>query len=85
MKIENKLKDLLKGWNLMRILYLVMGVMMVVQAVQIHDWFVAIMGIALFSMGVFKMGCAGTKSCCNTSNTQTPQDKKETITFEEIK
>ncbi|MCO6495141.1 MAG: hypothetical protein J5I91_05610 [Bacteroidetes bacterium] len=80
------MKELLKGWNLMRVLYLVMGILIIIQGVETKEWFVALMGGLLLVMGIFKMGCANTKSCCNTAiSPKKSESNNDEINFEEIK
>ncbi|MCK9481947.1 MAG: hypothetical protein M0R38_09345 [Bacteroidia bacterium] len=82
---NNTMKELLKGWNLMRVLYLGMGILIIIQGFMAREWVLAMMGGLLFIMGVFKMGCANTRSYCNTTPVVKKKDENKDITFEEIK
>lgn len=53
------MKDrLLKGWNLRRVLYLVLGVIVIVQAVHTAQYLLILFGAYFASMGIFNFGCA---------------------------
>ncbi len=76
---------LLKNWNLMRILRLVIGIWAIVEAIQSKEPLLGIMGGILLFMAVTNTGCFGAKGC-NTpvkSNKESPE-KLEDIRYEEI-
>ncbi len=57
------MKQYLSGWNFMRVFRLVVGVLVLVQGIRMHDWSFILIG-ALFSlMPVFNIGCCGSGSC----------------------
>ncbi len=61
--IKNRL---FTGWNIWRIIYLVIGIAMLIQAAVYEQWLGVILGIYMSSMGLFGFGCAG-GSCSNGS------------------
>lgn len=61
--IKNRL---LTGWTIWRIIYLVIGIAMLIQAAVYEQWLGVILGIYMFSMGLFGFGCAG-GGCYNGS------------------
>lgn len=53
------MKDrILKGWNFMRILYLVLGGIVFVQSMQEKQWIGMALGAYFAAMGLFAFGCA---------------------------
>ena len=52
---------LLKNWNLMRILRLVIGIWAIVEAIQSKEPLLGIMGGILLFMAVTNTGCFGAK------------------------
>ncbi|MDX1544845.1 MAG: hypothetical protein R3214_12955 [Christiangramia sp.] len=61
------MKDrLLKGWNIWRIIYLVIGLAMIIQAASYDQWIGILLGIYMTAMGMFGFGCAG-GNCANGS------------------
>lgn len=49
---------LLTGWNLIRILYLIIGISVIGQSSAQHHWLGIILGVYLSAMGLFAFGCA---------------------------
>lgn len=74
---------LLSGWNFIRVLYLIAGVMMLVQSVADRQWLLALIGLYFAGMGLFAVGCAG-GSCYVPSASKTDRDLNNTE-FEEVK
>lgn len=46
------------GWNSIRILYLLAGLAITVQAIWTAEWFVLLPGLYFMAMGIFAFGCA---------------------------
>ena len=46
------------GWTFRRFLYLVIGVMIVIQSIRDQQWVLALAGIYFAAMGLFAFGCA---------------------------
>jgi hypothetical protein len=76
---------ILTGWTFQRALYLVMGGMIISQAIAEQQWLLVIFGGYFASMGLFAFGCASGN--CYTPNIKTPANKAKVqdITYEEIK
>ncbi len=53
------MRKILQQWTLRRLLYLAMGILVGMQAIQDHMWFLLIPGVWFTVMGLFAMGCAG--------------------------
>lgn len=47
------------GWNFMRIIYLLGGVMMLIQSIADSQWMLSLVGLYFVVMGLFALGCAG--------------------------
>jgi len=77
---------LLSGWNVRRVIYLVMGIMILVQAWQESQWMLSVFGGYFAAMGLFALGCAGSNCAINTSqNARYSKNEIKTIEFEEVK
>ena len=50
---------ILSNWTLRRVLYLVLGIVVMVQSVMSEQWFGLAFGAYFASMGLFAFGCAG--------------------------
>lgn len=74
---------LLTGWNFIRVLYLIAGVMMLVQSVADRQWLLALVGLYFTVMGLFAIGCAG-GSCYAPPVSKTNHALSNTE-FEEVK
>ena len=74
---------MLKGWNIMRILRLGIGIIVVVQGFLAHDWVMVILG-ALFSlMPLFNVGCCA--GSCSVPAEKNKQGKVEDVAYEEVR
>lgn len=76
------MKDrLLSGWSFRRVLYLLVGAMVILFAIQEQRWWAILLGGYFAAMGLFAFGCAsGTCSVINYSSetgNQTYPDKTE--------
>lgn len=53
------MKDrILKGWNVRRVMYLVLGSIVIGQAILTQQYFLILFGVYFASMGLFNFGCA---------------------------
>lgn len=52
------MRNLLSGWDLRRILYLIGGIWMVAQAVMDKIWFLVPFGLYFMFMAILRVGCA---------------------------
>ncbi len=74
---------LLTNWNLLRVIRLVLGVMIGMQAIATTDWLAGmIAGIFLFQVAT-NTGCCGVNGC-NTNYQAGPVSEKE-VEFIEVK
>jgi hypothetical protein len=74
---------LLTGWNFMRVLYLIAGIMMLVQSVADRQWLLALIGLYFAGMGLFAVGCAG--GSCYAPPVARNSDRPDNTEFEEVK
>jgi len=77
---------ILTGWNLGRILYLLLGLYVIVATAMEGHWFGVLIGAYFAAMGLFRFGCAAGN--CYTGNifsrgVEKPSDAE--VVFEEIK
>jgi len=77
---------LLLGWTFMRLLYLTLSIMVMIQTFVVKEWIGFLFGAYFASMGLFGFGCA-TGNCYTLSLPVTPHQKPDTqdIIYEEIK
>jgi len=83
------MKDrILTNWSFTRVLYLIMGIVVIVQSVMSHQWFGVAFGGYFASMGLFAFGCAS-GNCFNGNCTTEVTNKSNTtiqdVDFEEVK
>ena len=75
---------ILKGWNFIRVFYLLAGIGMLVQSVVHKQWAFAIVGLYFAIMGLFALGCAG--GCCYTAASNKPSENSiQNTEYEEVK
>lgn len=53
------MKDrILKGWNLRRLMYIILGGFVIGQAILTQQYLIILFGVYFASMGIFNFGCA---------------------------
>lgn len=78
----NTLKQrIISGWNWVRIVYLVMGLLVIVQSIAVKEWTGALLGAWFAAMGLFGLGCAA-GSCYVPNNDYKSDSKNNLITNE---
>jgi len=79
---------LLTGWTFQRAIFVIVGLIIAIQAIVALEWLGAILGGYLFMMGLFGFGCA-TRGCFSGNCHTEPSIKKQTslndVEFEEVK
>ena len=82
------IQKVLTGWTFARGIYLVLGLIVVVQSVVQEQWVGAIFGSYFAAMGLFAFGCAAGNcfggDCKVQSKSKAPVNIKD-INFEEVK
>lgn len=74
---------ILTGWTFIRVIYLLLGCLIVIQSVAQGQWLGVLFGGYFAAMGLFAIGCAG-GSCYYPPQTKNKPDIAE-AEFEEIK
>lgn len=74
---------ILSNWSFARIVRLGLGLMIVIQAVQLNDFFMGAMGLLFMGMAIFAIGCCSTSGCSKTIK-KTNKNIEET-TYEEVR
>jgi len=74
---------ILNGWNFKRGLYVVLGIVVIIQAATQQQWFGVVFGSYFAAMGIFSFGCASGN--CFGGNCATPTSKNHTQDIEDIK
>ncbi len=81
------MRNYLMGWNFMRTIRLILGVVVVGQGIHAGDYLIAGLGALFASTALFNIGCCAATGACNTY-TRTDYrktDKLEEVTYEEVK
>lgn len=70
------MKDrIFKNWNFIRILYLAMGLLIVIQAIAYKQWPMILAGGYFAAMGLFHFGCAAGNCFSGACENKTNNDK----------
>ncbi len=80
-------EKILTGWNFQRVLFLVLGGIILFTAIPKADWISIVFGGYFFSMGLFAFGCAA-GNCYNKipeNKTEASKTELNDIIYEEIK
>lgn len=79
----NSIKQiLLSGWNLNRVIRLILGIAILIQYLQQRDIFILMISVMLILQALFNVACCSNGNC--KIEPKTSKNKEET-TFEEIK
>lgn len=78
------IQTLLTGWNFMRGLRLVLGVIFLIQAFQIHDYMVGTFALFFLFQAVTNTGCCGVNGCAVPTK-KAKDDLVQDVDFEEVK
>jgi hypothetical protein len=76
---------LLSGWNFMRVLWLIMGIGIVIQAITEKNFLMLLPGLYFVFAAIANIGCFS--GSCATGYTTSSSNKKESVTeieFEEV-
>lgn len=57
------IQNIMKNWNLMRILRLAMGILLVVEAARSGMWLLVAVGAIFVAMPVLNIGCCASGNC----------------------
>ncbi|QEC67461.1 hypothetical protein FRZ67_09195 [Panacibacter ginsenosidivorans] len=77
------MQTLLKGWNVMRVLRLAIGIMAIIQAYQQGSWALAIAGFFVVILAIANLGCCGAAGC-NVKSSRREDNSKNEIVYEEL-
>lgn len=57
------IQNLFKNWNFARLLHLLMGIFLVVEAVKSGMWFWVVIGAVFVAMPLLNIGCCNVGNC----------------------
>jgi hypothetical protein len=77
-------KTLLTGWNFMRGLRLVLGVIFLMQAIELRDIITGLIATFFLFQAITNTGCCGSNGCAVPNNKTNIEDIQD-VTFEEVK
>ena len=77
------MKKILEGWNFMRILRLVMGIIIIIQGINGGEALYIIIGILFSGMSLANIGCCGT-TACEVKHDTSFKNKSKVINYEEL-
>lgn len=77
------MQTILRGWSVMRVLRLGIGIMAIIQGYQQSSWPLAIAGFFVMILALANLGCCGTGGCTVNNKRSNINNKKE-ITYEEL-
>ena len=77
------MKTILQGWNFMRIVRLVLGIIIIVQGAMAREAITVILGLLFAGMAVANIGCCGANGCAVSPRSSIKNKTKE-ISYEEV-
>lgn len=75
---------ILSNWTFMRALRLVLGIIIVVEAVMAKDMIFGLVGLFFSGMALFNAGCCGTGACYTPVKKDTNINNTKDISYEEV-
>ena len=78
----------LSGWSFQRVLYLILGGIVIVHSVIEKQWIGVLLGGYFAAMGLFAFGCAAGSYFCEDCSAEPGQNSKtntQDVEFEEVK
>lgn len=78
------MNQILRGWHIARMLRLILGCIIVWNALTKGDWGIAIIGIVLVLAAVGNVGCCGIHSKCAIKGKTSQVSVVEDIEYEEL-
>ncbi len=79
------IQTLFNNWTAMRLIRLVLSIIIIAQAVSVHDTAMSFAGAILLLMAIANVGCCGSNGCATPAYKKVNSDKKEeTISYEEV-
>lgn len=86
---SGKMKErILTNWTFTRGIYLVMGIIVIIQSVMSHEWLGVAFGGYFAAMGLFAFGCAAGNCFGGNCEVETKQKTNtiiQVVDFEEVK
>lgn len=80
---QRSMERIRKGWNFIRVIYLIAGVGIMIQSLISRQWALALFGLYFTFMGLLGLGCAG--GGCYAPPAASKNKQINTTEFEEIK
>lgn len=75
--------NLFHNWTIIRIIRLTLSVIIIVQAIQLHDALFGVFGFFFLYQALSNTGCCAMNNCATTSTTNAIDEKE--IELEEVK
>lgn len=79
-----KFESLLRGWSLMRIMRLALGILFAIQAISFHEAIAGVIAVFFLVQAITNAGCCGAEGCVAPGRGQNKNEGAD-VTFEEIK
>lgn len=79
------MNTIFSNWNLMRVVRLALGVFIIGEGVNSHDWSFILLGGVFTLMPIFNIGCCANNSCQTSLKKNNTDANSDEVTFEEVK
>ena len=83
--MNDLIKTALTGWHPLRIVYLIIGILLMVQAAQSKDMPFALVGGLFLYQSIFNTGCCGMSGAFRANDKSASQTSLEDTDYTEIK
>jgi hypothetical protein len=75
---------ILNNWNFSRALRLIIGVVILMQAISTKDITIGILALLFIMMPVLNIGCCGSGACTYSIKKNNDNDSQKETTYEEV-
>lgn len=75
-------ETLFQNWNWMRALRLIIGIIIIIQAIMSKDWLWGYAGVFFSAMAILNLGCCGSGTCY--APIKKDKDSTKAVIYEEV-
>lgn len=79
-----RIKWYVMGWDFVRILRLILGIVIIIQAIGMREWVLGMAGLLFAGMALANIGCCGVNGCTPRYHDKRTIQENKPITYEEV-
>ncbi len=79
-----RIKWYVMGWDFVRLLRLVLGIVIIIQAIGMREWVLGMAGLLIAGMALANIGCCGVGGCSTNFQNRRTIHENQPISYEEV-